>query len=89
MKLIAEVYSTQQDFSQKLLYAVIYDTETKKLSTSPGDEYVLRPEGELAEGGVMGEDQVRYYPKDGEKFVRAFPANYSGTYVRASLREEK
>jgi hypothetical protein len=89
MKLIAELFSTQDDFTQKKIATIIYDKEKNTVYTPKGDEWILRPGGELTEGGVVGADQNRYYPKDGEKFLRALPVQYSGTYTRASLREEK
>ena len=86
MKLIAEFHTVDEDLKQRITATIVYDSETKKVATSEKDSWILRSITE--DGGVLGADQERrYLPKDGEKFMRALPVQYAGTRSWASLRE--
>jgi hypothetical protein len=89
MKLVSEIFSVNDNFEMVKQATIIFDKDKNTIYTAKGDEWILRPGGEFAEGGVVGEDQERYYPKDGEKFMRALPVQFTGSRMRASLREEQ
>ena len=86
MKLIADFYSVGDNFEQRKSASIIFDSETNTVSTPKGDEWVLRMMSE--DGAMSSEDQIRYYPKDGEKFVRAL-TDRAGSRSYVALREEK
>lgn len=87
MKLIADFYFAEYDFTSKKIGSIIFDTETNTMSAAKeGGSGILR---DMAEDGAFScADQVRYYPKDGEKFMRALP-DRSGSRSWVALREEK
>jgi len=86
MKLIADFMSVQDDLSEKRNATVIFDADKNTVYTPKGDEWMLR---NLVEDGAFSQaDQTRYYPKDGEKFVRAL-TDRAGSRSYVALREEK
>lgn len=85
MKVLADFYSVQDDLSEKKLATIVYDSETNTVSAEKGGEWMLR--NLVEDGAFSAADQTRYYPKDGEKFVRAL-ADRSGSRSYVGVREE-
>jgi hypothetical protein len=86
MKLIAEIFAVRDDFAQEKVATIVFDKAENTVSAPNEDKWILSM---LDEDRVMGEDQVWLTPKDGEKFMRALPIHFSGSRLRASLREER
>lgn len=91
MKLIADFYVVEDDPENKApvrerkIATVVFDRDTNVVSTPDDSKGILRL---LSAEGAMGKEQERYYPKDGEKFMRALPY-LSGSRFGVTLREEK
>jgi len=86
MKLIADFYSVQDDLSTKKNATILFDSETNTVYTPKGEEWILRLMSE--DGAFSVQDQERYYPKDGEKFVRALSSR-QGSRAWVNVTEEK
>lgn len=81
--LVADIYSNSKE--RKRVARFLFDG--KKVKATPDSYRGLL--AEIVEEGVSGKGGKRFFPKDGEDFMRALPLQYRGGYLNAIVREGK
>lgn len=84
MALISDIIEINDKFKSTLLARLYFDG--KRVRVIKGDKNILNI---IDMDGVVGKDQKAYRSKDGEKFMKALPFQYTGTRFRATLKKKK
>jgi hypothetical protein len=78
--MIAAEINSYSNGTKKLLAKIVFDG--KSIFVSEGKKELMKG---FVERGIRGLRGKQYFPKDGDKFVRALPVHYRGSRISAKL----